>query len=435
MPEPHPLTISEVVPLAKGAGELAASCLEAPEAGSTSDAYALFIEGWVVGKQCGVAWLECRAPGLRPLPGQVALWRRDVAIAHPDLPWARQSGFQAAVNALRLPSSFEVELTVGLEDGTVVPFALVRGRRADLELGGHSGPLPLAITSLGRSGSTWLTDLLHHHPEIVSLAPYVYEPRAASYWMDVLGTLSDPRSWGQLLATDAVGQEWWTGNARRAQLPLGVDAEVEGWLGGPNVAELARFCKDRIDAFYRHVADLAERRQPVFFAEKFSPGSGTDGLLRNVYPRVGQIFLVRDFRDMACSVLAYCRQEDVVAFGRETVESDDDYLRGPLVEQARGILDSWRLHDEDSCLVKYEDLVRDARGALAGALSKLGLDDSEETVVRMISGAASGTRHQTAADAEASIGRWRRELSASQQRLLREELRDALEAFGYAADD
>ena len=76
-----------------------------------------------------------------------------------------------------------------------------------------------------------------------------------------------------------------------------------GW-GSDHVADLATFAQQRIDAVYRQVAALGDGRAE-FFAEKCLPEGNVPQLLRELYPDAREVFLVRDFRDMLCSIRAF----------------------------------------------------------------------------------------------------------------------------------
>ncbi len=49
-------------------------------------------------------------------------------------------------------------------------------------------------------------------------------------------------------------------------------------------------------------------------------------MIREVYPRAQEVILVRDFRDMVASILAYNAKRGYTAFGREHVDNDEEYI-------------------------------------------------------------------------------------------------------------
>jgi len=157
-------------------------------------------------------------------------------------------------------------------------------------------------------------------------------------------------------------------------------------------------------------------------------------LLSELYPEAREIVLVRDFRDLLSSVLAFNEKRGYQAFGREQRDSDADYIRSTLRRSAESLLNRWRSREQTAHLVRYEDLVLDPSGTLSQLLRYLDLDHSNRAVERTIERAqnASGTEHhRTVSDPAASIGRWRRDLSEELQLVCAEALDPVLGQFGY----
>jgi hypothetical protein len=158
--------------------------------------------------------------------------------------------------------------------------------------------------------------------------------------------------------------------------------------------------------------------------------------MRELYPQGRELFLVRDFRDMIASMLAYNARKGFGDFGRETAESDAAWL----AELHRGVValrDAWRERGDTTSLVRYEDLVRDPGSTLPPLLSVLGLDATPETVRGLIAAAAPDAPelrgHGTAGSPEASIGRWRTDLTPELLAAVEETFGDLLQEFGYAS--
>ena len=61
-----------------------------------------------------------------------------------------------------------------------------------------------------------------------------------------------------------------------------------------------------------------------FFAEK-QVVPYYSWLAWDLYPRTREIFLVCDWRDVFCSILAFNNKRGMVTFGREIVNSDIDF--------------------------------------------------------------------------------------------------------------
>ncbi len=414
---------------------VAGADLETPRTGALGDTWTLPISGWVVGS---------RAPAVRVTVAQAgeASWdlpvhdrRPDVAHLHPEIPWARHAGFSGAVGALRLPLRFELEVSADVPDVGRVPIGSATGRRAPLESAYEPELRPLMVTTLGRTGSTWLVHLLAQHPDVVAYRPFSFEPRAATYWIDILTSLAEPSSYTQQVDGEVrYPDPWWLGTQTRMTSERLPDEELSRWLGSDNVSDLAGVAQQRIDALYTRVASLSERR-PEFFAEKCLPQGNVPGLLWELYPDAREIFLVRDFRDMLCSIRSFNAKRAASDFGLDGAQSDQVYVEQVLSPSVKSLVREWRRRADRAHLVRYEDLVRDPRSALSGMLEYLGRDAAPQLVESMVAAAAREIpemeAHRTSGSALDSIGRWRRELPEELVRLCEESYGEELEELGY----
>ena len=115
---------------------------------------------------------------------------------------------------------------------------------------------------------------------------------------------------------------WWLDGGR----DLG-DEELERWLGSEAIDSLCGLCQGQIEAFYRHLAGTGA---PRYFVEKYLPHQVVPDLLAELYPGAREVILVRDFRDMLCSVIAFNRKRGWDAFGRSEGGDDAEYVRTTL---------------------------------------------------------------------------------------------------------
>ena len=171
-----------------------------------------------------------------------------------------------------------------------------------------------------------LVHLLGAHPAVVAYRPFRTEPRVASYWIGVLRALSEPASYRRqiLQAQNLHDPTWWLG--REGRLPRRtLDREFQDWLGSDAVESLAELCRSRIDAVYSRIADLFDRPDATYFTEKFQPDAVPE-LVWELYPNAREIVLVRDFRDMLCSMLAFNAKRGIQGFGRQRADSDSEFV-------------------------------------------------------------------------------------------------------------
>jgi hypothetical protein len=250
--------------------------------------------------------------------------------------------------------------------------------------------------------------------------------------MEVFGTLSEPASYIRQLAPGGpLHDGWWLGSGEPIPRTTPKD-DLERWMAADAVESLAAVCQERIEALYSRVAAGQGRPDEIYFAEKFGTDS-VPALIWELYPRAREVILVRDFRDVACSILASSAKRK----GREQV-SDPSTVLGDIAGRTNSLLKIWQQRSERAHLVRYEDLIERPAEALEGLLVYLELDASAELVESMVAALSEGgdaaTRHRTTDTADASIGRWRRDLDEGQQREFTRVLHEGLEAFGYALE-
>jgi hypothetical protein len=416
-------------------------------AGSTSDSYSFDIEGWVLARDQRVAAVKLLHDGklLWELPTDIA--RPDVAAAHPDLPWAERSGFYGPVSALTMPPRFTLELRALFEDGSLAPIGVLEGTRAELRSGYQPRLQPLMITTLGRTGSTAVNDTLSSHPRIASYRPYRYETKVATYWIELLRSLSEPASYLRQLshARNINDRRWWLGELgedqaverqtrRTVPRPL-PDAGIQRWLGTESVEAVTDFCHRSIDALYCEVAGYFGKPDAAYFVEKYQPRPGVSSLMWEIYPGAREVVLVRDFRDMVSSMFAFYAKHGFDAFGRDQRTSDAEYIERTARNNALSLLTAWKRRSDRAYLLRYEDFVLRPHDTIASVLEYVGVERDDAVVDAMLRSASEQShwteRHRTTADARASIGRWRHDLSPDLQAVCERALGPVLEEFGY----
>jgi hypothetical protein len=344
---------------------------------------------------------------------------------------SRRSGFRLVLGTLALPPDFDIEIDA-VTAGRRVTLARVRGRRRRLRSRYRPALQPLLIRTMGRSGSTWLMTLLWRHPEIAAYEPIPYEARLADYWMHVLETLSQPDSYIQSLLPQVYGEEWWVGSRRPSPPPQRVPAaQMHRWLGNRRPQELAEFCQSQIDGFYRAFA-RNDSLPAAYFAEKARRGN-TARLIAELYPDGRQLVLVRDFRDMFCSIREFNQRAGLEQWGRGASPSERDW-----VQRLRVMLDQLLLGWAGRAyLVRYEDLIADPDRTMVGVCEYVGIDADRSRIDRLVSEArarSSGEKRaelSTSSSDEQSIGRWKRDLSPDLRMACADAFEDLLVEFGY----
>ena len=433
------LTRIEAVDVHADAGEdLWGFHLDAPEAGAASDAFAFDVRGWALGRRERVTSVELK-------DGARLLWRVPTGIARPELrevyPDARgtaEAGFFTVVNSLNVGREFEILVRARLEDRSRVNLVTLRGTREPLHTGFDPAIDPLMVTTLGRTGSTILMKVLATHPAITAYRPFEHEPRVASYWLGVMTTLTDPVSYRrQINPSGSIDGKWWVGTD--APLPRRLrDPALTGWMDRDAVRQIAAFCQGRVEALYAQVGAESGRPDPRFFAEKFRPDRIPE-MVWELYPRVREVVLVRDFRDMVASMFAYNAKRGREGFRRDAFEDDAQYVLREVKGGVAALAAAWEKRRDRAHLVRYEDLILRPEETIAALLGYLGMDVSGAEADAMAGAlAARGEEtefHRTTPDPRASIGRWRHDLGDDARRACEQALAGELETFGYALEE
>lgn len=345
-----------------------------------------------------------------------------------EAPIAADGTFAIIVNTLTVAPSFALELSA--ERG---PIATMSARRVPLPPPPAAHLEPIVLPGMGRSGSSWLVRLLGGHPDVVAHRSFELEPRAVAYWANVVRALAEPASHWQLLARGGEPR-WWLGDGDGVENLRWVEHELREELGRAGVEDLCRLAQRRVELFYRAAGALAGREAPRFFVEKTERDWDLLRLIAEIWPGSRDVILVRDFRDTIASALAFNEKKGTVAFGRQRVATDEDYLVS-VRDYAESLLDWERSRGSRAWRVRYEDLVLEPERTLTGLLRWLGLDAAPAVVADVVAAASRDTpqmiEHRTAPSPRESIGRWRRDLPAPLRDRASAVLAEVLGDFGY----
>lgn len=414
--------IRDVLRVSHHAGQLPNAGVDSPAAGTRINSYYLPVTGWALDAAGAPARIEA------------ACGPNAVATAQLDRSGVARGDFSLIVRSLDLPREFELTIFIVSADERRTPLVAVRGRRSALPAPPADLLRPLMITSLGRCGSSLLQHTLSFHPQIVVRRAFPHEARALAYWTSVFASLSAPASALQQLAAPLAHPLWWTGAHdydSRHYPPEHPDVQ---WIGSDGVELLAAHCRSGFNAFYRRFAARLGKKNATFASEKLPPRLGLHTLAGELFPGAREIVLVRDFRDMLASILAFSARRGS-AFSWQPQRDDEASVAD--IRARIGILHGhWRARRDHVHLVRYEDLMLAPNPAWQGVLAYLGVERDEATVRTMLRDAAVSDRalqaaHATTKDTASSVGRWKRDLSGNLQGLSRESFAEFLATFGY----
>ena len=399
------------------------AAIDKPVPSATGDGWSLDIRGTAIGDLEPVAHIEFMAAG-------AVIHTAACDAPRPDVEGGERSGFYATLGGLDLHAEFELRLNAVLAGGGRVPVGSITGRRSRLDSSFEPRLQPVFVTGPGRSGSTVFMQMLAGHPSILAWPPFEQEPRVITYWIEILRTLARPDSFmRQVTPAGNLNGDWWMG--RRDPRPRSVgDADVQSWLAGEAVEELAAFAQTRIESLYGRLAARGDGRQFVYFAEKLRNDIVSD-LAWELYPGAREVVLVRDPRDVLCSVLATNEKR-----GAQPPPADPLRWIGEEFEGRIGVVaSSWERRRDRAHLLRYEDLMLNPVPTLTGLLEYLGLPPQDDAVHAMLAAAAQPapgmSEHRTTPDPQASIGRYQRDLPPELLAECERRVGDAIAVFGY----
>ncbi len=249
-------TLVEIIDvcLSKPRSQLLQDCAIDTPNNSTSNAFTIYLSGWILGKKSKAIAVEILNNNTvihKTIPNTPRL---GVAQRYPELPWAKNCGFGTLVGVIGLPLEAELHLQAILEDSSRVSIGTIRLRHQPLKSNYQSSLQPLIVTCIGRTGTTWLMQLLSQHPNIVVGKTYPYEIQAAQYWMQMLRVLSQPANPPQSTPSQGFEQELqWIGY-NPFYHPSKNSNEILSWFGRDYPAQLASFCLQSIDSYYQQIA-------------------------------------------------------------------------------------------------------------------------------------------------------------------------------------
>jgi hypothetical protein len=408
------------------------SAIDAPKPKDKADVFVLPIRGWILGRDSKAVAVEVVYEGGVIRKERIKEPSKDVADSFPEVPEAKNCRFHVVIGVLGFPPEFRVVLRAVLEDGRRIRIGSVKARHMPVRSSFKPRLQPIMLTSLNRVGSTWMMGILAAHPQIVVYRHYPYEHSTAQYWVHMLKVLSDPANPIQSSKPgDFHNDLWHVGHNPFFDRHVVKVPGLGDWIGREYIERVTTLCQNSIEDWYDKVARSQGQDEPRYFAEKGVAGH-IPALTWELYPNAKEIFLVRDFRDMVCSLMAFYKNGTT----RSRADNDEQYIQW-LGGWAAHLHSDYETRADRSHLVRYEDLVGQPVDTLTALFRYLELDASPDLVDEIIKTASEQTphfrQHRTTPNVQASIGRWQRDLDPSLQRACEETFADLLGAFGYSS--
>jgi hypothetical protein len=415
-------------------GKLRAFAIDAPRIGGR-EVYDVEFAGWAVGDGQPVVGVEIHQAGVVIRRAPLDQQRPDVAREFPDVPGAATAGFRTWASVVGLEPEVDLQVRAVFADGSRARIGAAAIRHCPVQSGFAPRLHPLMLTTMGRAGTTWTMRLLSEHPAIVVHRWHPYELRTARYWWHMLKTLSEPRDpYHSAQADQFQTNKQWIGYNPFYPEPIAVTPGLGQWMGRDYVEDLARFCQRNAEEAYLRIAAGQDQTGVVYMAEKHR-ADNLPWLVWELYPKAKEIFLVRDFRDVYSSMLAYNAKFGRRAFGPPHIQTDEEFAQFLRNSTIRNLSRSWPKRQDRAHLIRYEDLITNPVATLRSAIDYLDLDASEATVRGMLERASAENpemrQHITSGDVAQSLGRWKTSLSPELQVVANDAFGDVLQQFGY----
>jgi hypothetical protein len=281
------------------------------------------------------------------------------------------------------------------------------------------GPLPILVTSTGRSGSTLLMSEFANHPDIVVADRYPFEIKHIAYYAAVFRTLvidSDRArsthpdtmlsSKNRLIGANPYHAPGFFNLANPKQ-------RLQEFYEAHIPAELATLFRRLVLEFYEILAASQDKPRAPFFSEKGDINPACRQATRLFFGDVKEIAVVRDPRDLLCSAIAFWKlpPDDALAMLKTTLPELEAIARSPAA---------------DTILVRYEDLVLDGARTRRTMAEFLDLDLQRGGEAKPVTGA-----HRTSSNPAASVGRWKADLTPAQIAACDEAFGSYMKQFDY----
>jgi hypothetical protein len=262
---------------------------------------------------------------------------------------------------------------------------------------------PFFIVGSGRCGSTFLYRLLEPHEKI----GLTNEARVADFLYFGHQFVSLPAH-------------------ERMTLSVQTSYELVGLIGSefnvPFSKIYDRHAREMVLEFYR---EQFPDKDFSHWGDKLTDPNAALAF-RNLFANVRYIVLIRDPRDVICSLRAFAAKERVKAINAElsnlTIEEYSEYWLN-LYHGSTSYLHGHHL-------LRYEDLIAEPLVETKRVLAYLGLELSAEHAAR-VSSMDSFSGHGTSESVAASSGRWQRELDSSEVKTVEGICGDLMKEHGY----
>jgi hypothetical protein len=384
--------------------------------------YSISFQGWVASFSEEIAdiclsCMDCRIVSAQLTP------RIDVQQAYPQSKYT--TGFEVPIVPIALGQDQPMDIVLTTKDGRYSSLFEIYLRfhqdTVQTEVTASKLPTFALIVAGGRSGTAFLSQLLLRSNAILGLDEYPYEARLASRlaikWFSEL----QPAHYHSMCDEEDVDP----GFRAIHSIVMNCGGDTQHLEAMTALTDWSRQqeCK-YITQLYRL---LSPRKTASVIVEKFI--SWLSFLLtRRMFPNFRPIFLVRDPRDHILSVRNFNEKRANYMFHEENSLLEHVQLFAMHASRLAWVYDQYK---DVKLLVKYEDLVRNPLEVMREVFDYLEINHSSQEIAKFLRESPVRDEHVTSSSPEASIGRWRRELSEGQKALLNRTFQPIIDRFDY----
>jgi hypothetical protein len=273
-----------------------------------------------------------------------------------------------------------------------------RPRQASSMTGRENAPLliapePLFVIGCARSGTTLVAKILDAHPDVLMtnetavflMLAHIIENSRIGYAAGILYGKEHSHLWAEHLMQNA---------------------------------------RSLIEGYYDRIRTESKKRYVRYWGEKHPHHSECFDFINALYPAAKYIYVIRDPRDAACSIADMNRIDfaEGLAIWKTMSDANEAFVS--------------RLRPQRVWRVRYEDLVNDYLSVTEQMLGWLGLQaapvaDYVAKIANLDAHTLLQSKPRKADFRASSVSRWRRQLSAAQQRFAVELVGDFLQQYGY----
>jgi hypothetical protein len=192
-------------------------------------------------------------------------------------------------------------------------------------------------------------------------------------------------------------------------------SESDPWFAATYSKMKLDFVRDATTSFYNFLG-ANQQKKPSWFLEKVSSDFVHFDLFRQIFSETKLIFLVRDLRDVICSIRSFNEARGYAAFGAQLAQSDQGLIDF-YADAAGNFIELWRRHKDAGIVLRYEDFVRCREETLSKVFAWLGCSAETDMIERVLEPPRDGVgaAHMTSRTGSSSLGRWKTELGGASE--------------------